>query len=193
MIHQAIKEVFMIPDRSFSKLWVGARASRNALPVLFSKLGFTKGVEVGTQRGYFAEVLCSKNPGVELTCVDPWFDKRRAYQRRHTRFYEEALKRLSPYNVKIMRMFSDEAAPLIPDRSLDFVYIDGNHTFNWAMLDILLYTKKVKVGGIIACHDYDNFHETGVVQAVDAYTTCNLITPKYVTRETEPTAFWVNI
>lgn len=47
-----------------------------------------------------------------------------------------------------------EAAQDFADRSLDFVYIDGNHQFQYVAWDIAEWSKKVKVGGIISGHDY---------------------------------------
>lgn len=40
------------------------------------------------------------------------------------------------------------------DESLDFVYIDGNHSFQHVVNDLCEWEKKVKVGGIVAGHDY---------------------------------------
>jgi hypothetical protein len=59
------------------------------------------------------------------------------------------------------------------------------------MLDIILWSKKVRKNGIIACHDcYGG--ETGVEKAVEAYTHSHHIDPWYVTKELQPTAYWVN-
>jgi len=42
----------------------------------------------------------------------------------------------------------------IPDESLDFVYIDGNHSLPYITQDIYEWNRKVRVGGIISGHDY---------------------------------------
>ena len=39
-------------------------------------------------------------------------------------------------------MRSEEAVPTIQDESLDFVYIDGNHTFDDVMFDLILWSRK---------------------------------------------------
>ena len=47
-------------------------------------------------------------------------------------------------------------AHLIPDDSCDFIYVDGDHSYAGCLADIKAYWPKVKVGGIMAGHDYDD-------------------------------------
>jgi len=55
---------------------------------------------------------------------------------------------------EIRMMTSDDAALTIEDGSLDFVFIDGNHSQEYVHRDLRNYYEKVKVGGIFAGHDY---------------------------------------
>ena len=41
-----------------------------SLAGLFRELGFKTGVEIGTERGVYAEQLCKQNPDLHLSCVD---------------------------------------------------------------------------------------------------------------------------
>jgi len=43
----------------------------------------------------------------------------------------------------------------------DFIYVDARHDFKGVTLDLELYWPKLKVGGIIAGHDYVTNDETG--------------------------------
>jgi predicted O-methyltransferase YrrM len=52
------------------------------------------------------------------------------------------------------------------DESIDFCFIDANHTYDFVKKDILAYSPKMKKGGIIAGHDYNMSHP-GVIQAVN--------------------------
>ena len=61
--------------------------------------------------------------------------------------------------------YSDKAAIKIQDEELDFVYIDGNHRYEYIKKDIELYYPKVKKGGLISGHDYKK-NEPGVIKAV---------------------------
>ena len=149
------------------------------LASLFYELGFTKGVEIGTEQGLYAEILCKANPNLHLYCVDPWiiYDSNLGYHPAITEqqvdiFYQEAVERLRPYNVTFIRKLSMEAVVQFPDDSLDFVYIDGNHRLEYVVNDLVKWTKKVRPGGIVSRHDYIQHkyqHYSHVVEALWAY------------------------
>jgi hypothetical protein len=79
----------------------------------------------------------------------------------------------------------------VKDTSLDFIYVDGFHDFDWIMPDLIFWAQKVRPGGIIAGHDYYPFFRAGVMTAVDTYVKAHNIRDWYVTREKEPSWFWV--
>jgi len=56
--------------------------------------------------------------------------------------------------IKWIKTKSAEATKFIDDESLDFIYIDGNHTYQAVLEDITLYYPKVKKGGMLCGHDY---------------------------------------
>jgi len=60
--------------------------------------------------------------------------------------------------------FSEFAVDKIKEE-LDFVYIDGNHRYEYVKKDINLYYPKIKIGGVIGGHDF-KYDEKGVVVAV---------------------------
>ena len=174
--------------------WYPRRGKRKQLAELFGTLEFREGVEVGTKDGLFAVEMCKANPHVHLTCVDPWsnyLNSSRSTQRRHDEHYARAVANLAGLNVTIMREMSVKAAPKFRAGRLDFVYIDGNHEFDYVIADILAWVPKVRSGGIVALHDYHHQVGCDVICAVDAYTRSHHIDPWYVTREELPTAFWV--
>ena len=169
------------------------RAKRDVLPVLFSRFGFTRGVEVGTRIGSFAEMLCRGIPGLQLTCVDPWTKYGNETQEQQDSHYARAVARLTQYGVNIVREFSVEAAKSVPDGSLDFVYIDANHDFDHVMADILAWAPKVRRGGIISGHDYYHFTRSGIVPAVDAYILAHGIRNLFLTNEQESSWLFVKL
>lgn len=69
-------------------------------------------------------------------------------------------------NVKTLAMGSAQAARLVTDRTLDFVYIDSIHTFRHVCRDIELWLPKIRPNGIIGGHDYSPEEWPGVVKAV---------------------------
>lgn len=137
---------------------------RNDLASLFAELNFTKGVEVGVWRGEYSEVLCKANPALHLYSVDSWDladyepeEQKIALNAPQEYFdgkYNEAVKRLAPYNCTIVKKNSMAALEDFEDNSLDFVYIDANHDFPSFTNDLHYWMKKIKIGGIMSGHDY---------------------------------------
>ena len=139
---------------------------RDDLAALFSELGFKRGAEVGVMEGLYSEVLCGANPGLHLFSVDPWTRRReytdiRAPQESFDEWEASARQRLSKYDGTILKMKSVDGAATIADRSLDFVYLDGDHAFASVVADLHAWTPKVRVGGIMAGHDFAKINHPG--------------------------------
>lgn len=167
------------------------QATRLDLVEIFKLLEFKSGAEIGVAEGRFSKVMLDTVPGLRLLCVDPWQQYGRISQRICDERYTRAVHTLSGRNAEIMRLSSLAAAQQVPAASLDFVYIDGDHTFDAVMLDILLWAPKVKPGGIVAGHDYYEFYQAGVISAVRAYTQAHGIGAWYLTKEKEASWLWV--
>lgn len=144
---------------------------RADLPSFFVSQGFKKGVEIGVAWGQNIVDYCEA--GLEIYGVDPWDpetdeDPYRKivsidgkYGKTIEGVYQLAKERTAKYpNCHLMRMTSMEALDHFPDRSLDFVYIDGNHAFGYVAMDLMKWNRKVRKGGIIAGHDYYTHNPT---------------------------------
>ncbi len=165
---------------------------RWALGYMMADMGFRVGVEIGTMYGDSAEIWCSANPQLHLTCIDPYGEYRRRHgRRRQNAAFEATCKRLAPFNVTMMRTTSLAAVDKFADASLDFAHIDGDHSFDAAIQDIVAWVPKVRIGGLILVHDYFATRWQGVTLAVDAYVRAHRIKEWYVTPDVTPTAFWV--
>ena len=175
------------------------------LTSLFRELGYKVGAEIGVDRGRYSKWICMKNKGVKLFCVDPYIYYDRYVERRTKESqsglndsYEKAVERLAPFNCEIIKKTSMEAVKDFNDNSLDFVYIDGNHTFEYAVNDIAEWSKKVRPGGIVSGHDFVRSVELKkpwvpcdteeqriklcqVKDAVEAWTYANRIKPFFLT------------
>jgi hypothetical protein len=166
-----------------------AGLSRHRLIQHFGEAGYRNGAEVGVDRGRFSEWMFESIPGLHLYCVDLWWWRFRGESR-----YNSTVRRLEGRNATILRMRSMEALAQVPDESLDFVYIDADHTFDYVMSDIIWWARKVRMGGIVAGHDYYRFRRAGVVPAVDAYTAAHGIGRWYLTdyrKDRTPSWFWM--
>jgi len=150
---------------------------------LLRDLGFKKGVEVGTLKGWYANWMCHVIKGVKLFLVDPYiaYDE---YSEGRTQkdldsFEDMAKTRLARFDVEFIKKTSMEAVRNFNDESLDFVFIDANHDYKWVKEDIEAWSKKVKKGGIVSGHDYSTFHAE-VRKAVDEHIKANKIKPLFL-------------
>lgn len=146
------------------------RGTRDDLIALFCSRRFIRGAEIGVRQGAFALALCREIQGLQLLCVDPWAyyqtRPKLASQDRQDRNYVIACERLAPYQATVLRQFSAEAVRTIQPDSLDFVYIDGNHAYQWIRQDLDDWSATVRPGGIVSGDDYD---APGVHQAVHEF------------------------
>ena len=189
-IHRAIWRKFRVKSGD-TLPYQGWAAGRGLLYELLGELGYTKGAEIGVERGINAKDMFDKIPGLHLTCVDPWKQFHKRTDEIAEELYQETKLRLAGCNVTYMRMPSMEAVKSIPDGSLQFVYIDGLHDFDNVMLDMIYWVPKVMANGIVAGHDYQKQYQNGVAEAVRAYTFSHNVFPWYITRDREPSFFWV--
>jgi hypothetical protein len=115
--------------------------------------GYRVGVEIGVNRGEYGIELCKA--GLKMYGIDS-YTRYDAYKGEgmYVSHYEEARKNLKDYDYTIINKFSADALSDFEDNSLDFVYIDGNHTMPYVSQDIFGWERKVRRGGIISGHDY---------------------------------------
>lgn len=161
---------------------------RKQLAGLLRELDFKTSVEIGVAEGRYSKVLLDANPQMKLYGIDPFegYRQYRDYTKLETfkNLRAEAQKRLAPYpNYEFIYELSADALGRFKDKSLDFVYIDGNHEFSYVASDITEWSRKVKTGGIIAGHDYARFKAPNfnhVWHVVNAYTVAWDIKPWFV-------------
>lgn len=183
-----------------------SKVSRKHLPQLMRELGFTRGAEIGVWRGEYSARFCEASPSLHMLCVDPWasyqawLDTKNEMPRAQAEaFIEEAYamarSRLTPLNCTIVRAMSADAVRDVPDASLDFVYIDGNHVYDAVIEDLTLWSPKVRPGGLVMGHDYRVFTNKPtihVVAAVNAFTKAHAIDPWFVLAyDKTPSFLWV--
>jgi hypothetical protein len=168
----------------------GRDKGRIDLAKTMNDMGLKKAVEVGSRYGASAILWKEHIPGLDITCIDPYVKYHRVSQERQDKIYAGACENAEKFGFKLLRKASLDAVDMFEDGSLDWVNIDGDHTFDAAVQDIIRWAPKVREGGLVLVHDYCAFGMSGVIPAVDGYTHCHRIDPWYVTRDMEPTAFW---
>jgi hypothetical protein len=166
------------------KIW---RGFRPALKLLKGQKELV-GCEVGVHGAENAENILKELDIKKLYLVDPYIPYEQCgtavVEDKIVTFKESSSKRLEEWEDKTfwIHKTSEEACKDIPDGSLDFVYIDGNHQYESVIEDIGFWDSKVKIGGLIAGHDYQMKNE--VKRAVDeiygervSYGLCFLVKP----------------
>lgn len=88
----------------------------------------------------------------------------------HEENYKKTLEKIKPYENRaiILRGLSMEMAKHVPDNSVVLINVDADHSFEGCMNDISIWWSKLKVGGIMAFHDYEMEHY-GVKKAVTLF------------------------
>ena len=142
------------------------------------------GVEIGTYNGENATVLCNAVPTLEiLYCIDPYQTDIEGYNDfvNDPQLVQECRASLIQALIdakcirgELFRCSSREAIGIISTKPLvDFVYIDANHDLDHVREDIALWSSRVRVGGIIAGHDFGHGYLGSVVPAVMEFTEKN--------------------
>lgn len=146
------------------------------------------GAEIGVLKGDNAITLLQQRPQLTLYMIDAWQDHPAdsSYKRskdanafRSKRFWELA-KRLverraafAGERARIIKDFSVRGMAQIPDASLDFGFIDADHSYEGCKPDLETLWPKIKPGGFASGHDYNHSRERsgqwGVKKAVDEF------------------------
>lgn len=144
------------------------------------------GVEIGVHRGDFSQAILDIVKPTHLHLIDPWKHEpsptyeRAWYGGRAEHGQEEMDERyagvlarfdgeIGAGRVTVHRGQSDDGLRALADESLDWVYIDGNHLYEYVAQDLQLSLAKVKPGGLVTGDDYaeGGWWEGGVKRAVD--------------------------
>ena len=140
-------------------------------PLLIDAMQLNIGAEIGVDKGGFSQHLLAKSKLSMLYCIDPWIDN---FGSDHDPEYfdpngqnrqadaTKALAEFIPTRCTLMKGFSAEVVNRFEDNSLDFCYIDGDHSLEGIYTDIYSWIHKVKRGGILAGHDYKDGPKSGM-------------------------------
>ena len=135
-------------------------------PVLYSNVAFdfpdgSTFVELGSWKGRSANYMgrMLHNAGkknTKLYCIDTWEDAPH-HNLTGDQLYAQFLNNTSMFsNIIAIRQRTASASLLFPDCSVDFVFVDAGHDYESVMTDLRLWAPKVRLGGLLAGHDYDS-------------------------------------
>lgn len=120
-------------------------------------------VEIGCWKGksasFMAVEIINSGKQINFDCIDIWSEDPylpTGQDLLGNEFYSMFLENTKPVShiVNPIRKDSSTAAADYPDKSIDFVFIDADHTYEGVKRDLAAWYPKMKVGGIFAGHDY---------------------------------------
>jgi hypothetical protein len=121
-------------------------------------------VEIGCWKGQSASFMGVEinNSGkqIKFDCVDHWSDAEGTPGPdtwvQSGKLFEKFMSNTErvKHIITPIRSMSVDAAKNYQDNSLDFVFIDGDHSYEGCKADILAWLPKMKDGSIFAGHDY---------------------------------------
>lgn len=127
-------------------------------------------VEVGSWLGRSAALMgveiINSGKDIGFICVDPWTDggpdlkDTKYYKELRRPVYDMFLENIEPVSrlmgkrFATFRMPSVEAAAKFDDASVDFIMLDGDHSYEGIHADIEAWLPKMKPRGIMAGDDY---------------------------------------
>jgi predicted O-methyltransferase YrrM len=132
---------------------------RDVLINLVRERGWLAGAELGVASGQTFEALLRMFPDLRLIGVDRAINL-------HRRDRVRALVREFGPRAVYIETLTHFAARLVPDDSLDFVFVDADHRYEAVKDDILRWRPKLRKGGTMLGHDYNPPVWPGVVKAV---------------------------
>jgi hypothetical protein len=148
------------------------------------------GAEIGVFDGVMSSYLLGLRENLRLIMVDSWAsppegdsyfksgDKKATLPQGE---FDKAMMRavdrvkFAGSRTTIVKQSSVVFSEFIADRSLDFIFIDANHSYEAVMNDIGAWSRKVKIGGLLSGHDFSlsERNSWGVASAVRQWCSAN--------------------
>ena len=155
-----------------SKKWISAPGLCDLVTHLFQQQETIVGLEIGVASGWTMNHFLQNLPNLQLTGIDPYI----GYMDGNIKIAQEMLDaqylaaqdNISDFapRGKILRGYSQDFVNLFEDKSLDYIFIDGDHSYEGALRDCELFFSKIKSNGIFAGHDWSF---DGVQKAVNEF------------------------
>jgi hypothetical protein len=175
-----MNHIYQLPE--FGENWFDYQELYNSMVEKFPS--GSKFIEVGSWKGksaaYLAVEIINYKKDIKIDCVDLWADCIDSWKGisedqkdEHVKtnyLYELFIQNISSLSsiINPIRMDSINASKIYKDKTIDFIFIDANHDYDNVKKDIEAWFPKVKIGGVIAGHDYTK-HWPGVVKAVNDF------------------------
>ncbi|QSE97185.1 class I SAM-dependent methyltransferase [Fulvivirga lutea] len=141
--------------------------------------------EIGAWKGDFTSEILRQTKPKKLYIIDPylhvetydkaWYGGLDSSQEKMDEVFKSTQQRfeneLYSGQLEFLRDDSTKALDKFEDDHFDWIYIDGNHLYEYVKLDLENSFKKVKSGGYITGDDYNlvGWWDDGVTKAVNEF------------------------
>ena len=142
---------------------------RSHLALHCNQIGLTNlAIEIGVYRGDFSAEFAGLWEGKNLHLVDPWCTPKCDGELSGTETDFDFVKKrfINTPSITLVRKYSEVASFNYGDNSVDFIYIDADHTYESVYNDLFLWWPKLHKGGILAGHDFFVVDYPGLTEAV---------------------------
>lgn len=154
-----------IIDKEILEIISGAKSRFELWGQVLTAINAKSIAEIGVWKGDFAKLILEQCEFIDhYHMIDPWAnlpDWNKPYNVATEVFddiYKEAMEKTSFASNKIVvhRGKTNDVISEIPDGSLDFAYIDGDHTLRGITIDLIQLLPKIKEGGFIGGDDFSS-------------------------------------
>lgn len=142
-------------------------------------------IEIGVWHGDFSETILDIVKPEKLYLIDPWTNvtddshseafvgrtedskMERIFRKVQTRYKKE----IGEGRVEVMRDWSSDALAKFDPESIDFAYVDGDHSYEGVSADLRSLFPKMRIGGVMAFDDYHRrgWWGDGVIRAINEF------------------------
>jgi len=147
--------------------------------------------EIGVFNGDFSQKIIDVTKPKMLYLIDSWnldLSSDPSVVKRNQQFYNEKYEKVQKRfqneikagQVFIKRDLSEKVLAGFENDYFDWVYVDGNHQYDFVKKDLELVFQKVKSDGFITGDDYgreESWHEENVTKAVDDFISLGHVKP----------------
>jgi len=172
--------------KQFARKLFRTQKKRDFLLLMMPK--YSVCAEIGVHLGDFSERILKIVKPKELHLIDPWkYEESDVYDKslyggksgknqahlddRYEKVSKRFISQIENGRVKLARGFSSKILQNFEDNYFDWIYIDGNHQYDFVKKDLELGINKVKNGGYLTGDDYteEGWWQGGVKKAVDEF------------------------
>lgn len=122
-------------------------------------------LEIGTWHGATACEIAKDKPRLKVVCVDPF----KAGHATLSGDIDIWRKNAQP-NMTLFVCTSEEYAKANPNERFDAIFVDGDHSYEWCMRDLMAVMPLLKKDGCLLAHDFCRTHEdTSIARACEDF------------------------